>query len=160
VNLPAHLIIKTEGRPFDSLLEEWRWLVPSGFKPVVMTSFGDVFLTDNNGRVHFLDLMAGELKQVAATRSEFETMCEDRGQRRNWFLGFLVMELRKTHGELGPGECYSCKVPLTLGGALDPENFERMPLETHYSVLGQLHRQTKHLPPGTTIQGSRIEKCP
>jgi hypothetical protein len=66
------------------------------------------------------------------------------------------MEMRKTHGELELGECYSCDIPPTLGGQLDPEDFERTELQTHFSVLGQLHRQTKHLTAGTKIDRINI----
>jgi len=55
-------------------------------------------------------------------------------------------------GELAPGECYGCKTPLSLGGQLEEDNFERTDLQVHYSILGQLHRQTKHLPPGMLFQ--------
>jgi hypothetical protein len=40
---------------------------------------------------------------------------------------------------------------------LAADNFERTDLQTHYSMLGQLHRQTKHLPPGTKIDSIKIE---
>jgi len=155
--IPAHLTIKTDGLPFDSLLSDWRWLVSSDFTPVLLTAFGDSFLRDQSGSIHFLDLMSGEFKQVAESQEEFDRLCEDREQRRSWFIGFLLTEVRSSCGELGAGECYGCKTPLSLGGELEEENFARTDLQTHYSVLGQLHRQTKHLPPGTKIDSIKIE---
>lgn len=155
--VPAHLTIKTDGLSFDSLLFDWRWLVQPNYTPVLMTAFGDLFLRDNAGRIHFLDLMAGEFKQVAASQDEFDRMCEDRERRRIWFMGFLLMEVRKLRGDLTAGECYSCEIPLSLGGQLDADNFERTDLQTHYSVLGQLHQQTRHLPPGTKINSIKFE---
>jgi hypothetical protein len=155
--LPAHLTIKIDGLAFDSLLSDWRWLVQPGYTPVLMTAFGDLFLHDEAGGVHFLDLMAGEFKQVAASQDEFDRLCDDREQRRIWFIGFLLMELRKLRGDLAAGDCYGCRTPLSLGGQLATDNFERTELQTHYSVLGQLHRQTKHLPPGTKIDSIKIE---
>jgi hypothetical protein len=149
MSVPAHLTIKIDGLSFDLLLSDWRWLVQPSFAPVLMTAFGDLFLRDEAGCVHFLDLMAGEFKQVAASKDEFDLLCDDREQRRIWFIGFLLMELRKLRGDLLPGQCYGCRTPLSLGGQLDAGNFERTDLQTHYSVLGQLHRETKHLPPGT-----------
>ena len=149
--VPAHLTINTKGLQFDSLLSDWRWLVSPDFTPVLMTAFGDSFFRGKSGGVHFLDLMCGEFKQVAGSQEEFDRLCEDRERRRSWFIGFLLMEVRKLRGELAAGECYSCEIPLSLGGQLDAENFERTDLEVHYSILGQLHRQTKHLPAGTKI---------
>ncbi len=154
--VPAHLTIKTDGLPFDTLLSDWRWLVSPDFTPVLLTAFGDLFLRDQSGHIHFLDLMSGEFKQVAASQ-EFDRLCEDREQRRSWFVGFLLTEVRKACGELVAGECYSCKKPLSLGGQLEPDNFERTDLQVHYSILGQLHQQTRHLPPGTKIDNIKME---
>jgi len=154
--VPTHLTIKTDGLPFEALLCDWRWLVSPDFTPVLMTAFGDLFLRDQAGRIHFLDLMSGGFKQVAQSREEFDRLCEDREQRRTWFMGFLLMEVRKLRGELVAGECYSCEIPPSLGGKLDAENFERTDLQVHYSILGQLHEQTKHLPAGTKIDKINI----
>ena len=157
MEVPAHLIIKTDRIPFEALLSDWRWLVSPDFTPVMMTAFGDLFLRDQSGRIHFLDLMAGEFRQVAESQEQFDRLCEDRERRRSWFVGFLLTNVRKLRGELEAGECYSCKVPLSLGGQLEGSNFERTDLQVHYSILGQLHQQMMHLPPGTKIGSISIE---
>ena len=155
--VPSHLTIKTDSQLFDLLLSDWRWLVPPNFTPAVMTAFGDLFLHDHSGRIHFLDLMSGEFKQVAESQEEFDYLCEDGELRRSWFVGFLLPEVRKLRGDLTAGQCYSCKIPLSLGGQLEPTNFERTDLQVHYSILGQLHRQTRLLPPGTKIDTIKVE---
>ena len=157
MSVPAHLTIKTDGLPFEEMLSDWRWLVPSDFTPVLMTAFGDLFLRDKSGRVHFLDLMSGEFKPVADSPEEFDRLCDDRERRRSWFVGFLFTEVHKLLGDLSAGQCYSCKKPLSLGGQLEPDNFERTDLQVHYSILGQLHQQTRHLPAGTKINKIKIE---
>jgi hypothetical protein len=122
-----------------------------------MTAFGDLFLRDDAGHVHFLDLMAGEFTQVATSQEEFDRLCDVRGQRRTWFIGILAVELRKLHGDLAAGECYGCKVPLSLGGKLDADNFARTDLRAHYSVLGRLHQQTKHMRAGANIDSVKVK---
>jgi hypothetical protein len=149
--IPAHLLANTDGIDVNALLSDWRWLVPENLKPTVTTAFGDLFLCDNAGKVHFLDTLYGELKQIANSQAEFEQLCEGREFRRKYFQSFFVMEMRKMHGELEVGECYSCDIPPTLGAQLEPEEFERTDLEAHLSILGQVHRQTKHLPVGNRI---------
>jgi hypothetical protein len=139
------------------MLSDWRWLVPLDFTPVLMTAFGDLFLRDQSAGVHFLDLMSGDIKQVAESPEEFERLCEDRERRRSWFMSFLLTEVREFRGELAARECYSCRKPLSLGGQLEADDFERSDLEVHYSILGQLHQQTRHLPPGTRIDSIKIE---
>lgn len=156
MGVPTHLTIAVEGLSFDKLLGDWRWLVPEKYTPVMMTAFGDLFLRDEFGRIHLLDLMAGELNIVASSERLFEQYCEDREKRRAWFLGFLVPELRRVRGALLDGECYSCKKPLSLGGEVTADNFEKEEIFTHYSVLGQLHQQTRDLPPGTRINIVRV----
>jgi len=140
-----------------SLLSDWRWLVSPAYKPVLMTAFGDLFLRDGGGHIHFLDLMCGEFKQIAETQGEFDRLCEDRERQRSWFIGFLLTEVRKLRGELTEGQCYSCNIPLSLGGQLKAGNFERIDVQVHYSILGQLQRQTRHLPPGTKIDTIKID---
>ena len=158
--IPSHLRIETAGIPTESLLSDWRWLVGPSYTPLLITAFGDMFLRDGLGQVHFLDLMSGEFKQVAISQNEFDRLCDDKEKRRNWFLGFMFTEVRRELGDLSPGECFSCKIPLSLGGQLEVENLERTDLQTHYSILGQLHRQTKHLPPGTKIDSIRVDPPP
>jgi hypothetical protein len=157
MSVPAHLTIKLDGLAFDRLLADWRWLVQPSYRPVLMTAFGDLFLRDETGHVHFLDLMAGDFKQVATSEDEFYHLCEDRERRRRWFISFLIIELRKIHGDLASRECYGCKTPLTLGGQLEVENFERTNLQTHYSVLGQLQKQVSQMPPGTKVDSIKIK---
>ncbi len=105
------------------------------FTPLLMTAFGDLFLRDHSDRIHFLDLMSGEFKQVADSQEDFERLCEDRERRRSWFLGLLLTGVRTLRGELAADECYSCKIPLSFGGQLEPDNFERSDLLVHYSIL-------------------------
>ena len=154
--VPSHLVVKTEGVDFDALLSDWRWLVRAELKPILVTAFGDLFLRGESGRIYFLNAMSGSLKEVAGSEEAFEQLCEDREQRRNLFLSSFLMEVRKVRGELAPGDCYSCEVPLSLGGKLEPENFEPADLLSHFSILGQLHRQTKDLPAGTKIDKINI----
>lgn len=155
--VPEHLTINVKDLTSDTLLEDWRWLVGGNCQPLLMTALGDMFLQDNIGWIYFLDLMSGTFRLVAESPEEFDKMCDDREQRKTWFAGFLVMELRKRFGELGPGQCYSCKIPLSLGGQMQPDNFSRMDLRVHYSILGQLQQRVKKLPPGTKIDGIKIE---
>ena len=157
MSVPGHLTIPIDGQQFGILLADWRWLVSENFTPILMTAFGDLFLRDDSGRIHFLDLMAGEFKEVSASQDEFDRVCEDGEQRKTWFLGFLVTELKGKHGPLPLNKCYSCKVPLTLGGQIAADNFEPADLAVHYSILAQLHQQTKNMPAGTKIQNVKTE---
>ena len=155
--VPEHLTASINSLTVESLQSDWRWLVVGNYTPVLMTALGDLFLRDEVGNIHFLELMSGEFKQVAASQEEFDRLCAAGSSGRAWFAGFLVMELRKIHGELAPGECFGCKIPLSLGGKLEANNFERTDIQSHYSVLAHLYRQTKHLPQGTKIDSITLD---
>ena len=141
----------------EALLSDWRWLVSGKFEPVLMNVFRDAFMADSAGRLHFLDLMSGGFKVVAKSREEFDLLCEDGEHRLSWFIPHLAMELRKVHGDLAPGKCFSCKIPLALGGQLEVGNFEPADIQVHYSILGQLYQQIQHMPAGTRIRDIHIE---
>jgi hypothetical protein len=157
MSVPKHLKIGIDGLDVESLLSDWRHLVPTGCTPIMMTALGDIFLRDSIGRIHFLDLMCGKFSQVASTHEEFDALCDDREQRRKWFAGFLVMELRKHYGEPPAGKCFSCKIPLSLGGRFETGNFEPTDIKIHFSILGQLHQQTMNLPEGTRINEVKFD---
>jgi len=157
MSLPSHLQIDLAGQDFDGLLSEWKWLVGDGYKPVLMTFLGDAFMKDPEGRIFLLDLKLGSFEEVAASQTELEALLANRSTRMEFVLGFLYADLKSEQGPLESGECYSCEIPPTLGGELDPDNFKRTDIQTHYSILGQLQSQVRKLPPGTKIRKVHIE---
>ena len=58
---------------------------------------------------------------------------------------------------LAEGQIYSYKTPPVLGGEYSTDNLEPTGIAVHFSVLGQIHRQVKDLPPGTKIDRIVIE---
>ena len=141
----------------DDLLSDWRWLVGESMQLLVVSSLGDMFLADIDGHVFWLDSGAGQLQQVAETSAEFKRLMQQREKADQWFIPQLVGELMAGGVRLAPGQCYSYKKPPILGGEIEPGNFEPCDLSVHFSVLGQLHRQIKDLPPGTKISDIKIE---
>ena len=58
----------------DRLLREWRWLCPQRVTIIDRNAYGDLFLRDELGRVHKLDVGSGEFALVAGSTSEFEAL--------------------------------------------------------------------------------------
>ena len=75
----------------------------------------------------------------------------------DWFKIDLLVALRERGLLLTQGECYSPIHPPALGGSYAPENFEKTSWRVHVSIMGQIHEQTKDLPPGTRITGVNFE---
>jgi Domain of unknown function (DUF1851) len=142
----------------EDLLRDWRWLI--GDQPYELlhgTAFGDLFLRDGTGRVLFLDTMEGTLKPFAPSERDLDIVLGDRLVRRKILMPRVVEELREAGKHLGPGQCYSPDVPPVLGGQLDEENLGPTDVRVHASLMGQVHRQVKHLPHGTKIADVQIE---
>jgi hypothetical protein len=112
-----------------------------------ITAFGNLFLLDRAARVHRLEVSRGTFDLIADSVERFEQKLGDVGNRRLWLLPFLVELLRRDGVVLKPGQCYSFKHPVHLGGGAFAENVEISDLLVHVSFLGQLHRQTTAAPP-------------
>jgi hypothetical protein len=145
----------------EALLSDWRWLI--GNKPVsihAIAAIGNLFLKDESGRIYLLQIEDGTFECISESVAQFETLLSDRHNRRAWLQGFLVRELRQNGVLLGAGQCYGTKIPFHLGGPAGIENIEPTDLKVHVSTLGQLHRQTHAMPPGTAIDEIRVESRP
>ena len=122
-----------------------------------MTAFGDWFLLDDDGSVHFLDLVAGKLSKAAETGDEFRRTMKLPEKLDEWFMAGLVESLLECGMVLGPGECYGYKLPPIVGGQLEVENIEPTDIVIHQSLLSQIHEQTRNLPEGTKINKFLID---
>src|SRR4051794_20073312 len=105
------------------MLEFWRWLFADSHRPLFATALGDLFLTDPNGRVVWLDIGDGRMRTVAGDEAEFRRAATDPENNNLWFGGVLVDQLRATGKALGPGECYSYHQLPMLSGEYAPANF-------------------------------------
>jgi hypothetical protein len=143
--------------PHD-LLIDWRWLVGLKAMPIAVAASGDMFVTDDDGRVLLLDVGAGQLIHVADNLKHFETLKTSPGSADKWLASALVHDLRAQGKPLQQHQCYSYVVPPVLGGAVELSNFEPCDLEVHFSILGQIHRQVAELPEGTPIKGVKVSR--
>ena len=101
--------------------------------------------------MHFLDIVRGELSQIAPTRDAFLLMRERPENLDQWFMANLALLCLGRGLQPRPGQCLSFKIPPVLSGALDSDNVEVCDLMLHQSTTAQIHRGVKHLPEGTKI---------
>ena len=71
----------------ERLLVDWRWLCKEPMALVARNAFGDLFLGDDSGHVHQLEVTIGKLTKVAASEKEFRELaltselCSDRARQ-------------------------------------------------------------------------------
>ena len=135
----------------DDLLSEWRWLLGDAYQIVLISSLGDLFLSDGAGHIHWLDAGAGRLTKIASSLDEFQQFRQQPANVAEWFVPQLVGDIIQRGVRLSSGQCFSYKVPPVVGGQMEPNNFEATDLSVHFSILGQINRQAKDLPEGTPI---------
>ena len=144
-------LIDQQGKDWAKLLSDWAWLVPNDFTVWIVNRFGDIVLVLDDGTVHFLDVGAGTLKQIAESREDFCVKVDADDNAENWFLISLVNECVEAGMVLGRDQCYTFKVAPVFGGQYGTQNIEVGDLEVNYSLLGQTHDQIKDLPDGATV---------
>ena len=123
--------IPLDGLSSSELLEDWAWLCKKPHTLVAMTNFGDMFLSDESGGVHFLDLVSGELSTVSNSVDEFKVLAADQEKQRQWFLTDLLTEIELAGLALSAGQCFSFKKPPALGGRVELANVEIAPIAVH-----------------------------
>ncbi len=158
LSLPTELTVELTPAGRASLLEDWTWLVGAGKIAIVVTPCGDAFLEDGSTHsVFFLDTQAARFDQLAASRSKLRDLFGKPEFVADKFCQETVEEMRSKGERLGVGQVYSLKVPLVLGGRFRADNLEATDAQVHFSVLGQVQRQVKDLPPGTPIKGINLK---
>jgi hypothetical protein len=134
------------------LLAQWAWLLGGRhLEPIGMSSFGDWFLQDASGAVHFLDVVGGQLHMVARSRTSFDELATLPENLNEWFMAELVHLLRESQVLLQEGECYGFKLPPCVGGEVAPNNIEPTTHMLHQAIMSQTAEQSRKLPPGTRI---------
>src|ERR1043165_5750433 len=86
----VELTICLSGLDTEALLRDWRWLVPKEFTPVQMSKFGHWFFTDSGGKVYNLDLIEGDLREMAPSITEYNRLKDLDEMRAEWFLDGFV----------------------------------------------------------------------
>jgi len=151
------LTISPDGIEMTPLLNDWEWLMCEPMKPILLTALGDVFAQGDSRAVYFLDANSGAIEKIAPNGDEFQNKLRDVRFVTEKLLPARILELRKAGITLKPGEVYSYSHPLALGGEDTNENVAPTHVSVHLSLYGQIHRQIKDLPEGTSISDFRLE---
>jgi len=64
VGVHEDLIVPLNGVDIRQMLEFWRWLIPETHSPLFATALGDLFLTNPDGQVLWLDMGVGSCNRL------------------------------------------------------------------------------------------------
>jgi hypothetical protein len=146
------LIASLSGVDAGRMLQHWRWLIPSSFRPLFATALGDLFLRAPDDRVMWLEMGCGDFHEVAGNQEEFWRAAANPGNAQLWFGAALVDQLRAGGHVLGRRQCYSyIQLPL-WGGKYEPTNFRIQDISTHFGIWGPIHERLRDLPDGAVVE--------
>ena len=151
------LTISPDGVEMETLLDDWSWAMPEPLRPVLITAMGDAFAQGQSGAVYFVDMVEGKITPVAEDGASFQALLTDNEFVTDHLFPARIVELRSAEKNLEPGQVYSHKQLLVLGGNDEVENVEATDVSVHISIHGQVHRQVKDLPDETPIGDIKIE---
>lgn len=135
----------------DDALASWDWMVTTSVKPLLATSFGDLFVVEPSGAVAFLDIIAGTFERVAESVSAWEQLLREPEFLDRHFAPGFVSQLRDSGMILAQGECYVRKHEPILGGSWELENWSPGRWVWHLERQGRVHFAIKDLPEGAQI---------
>jgi hypothetical protein len=150
-DIPNQYTLPVSRPDWPSLLADWQSLMPGGWSPWLLTKFGELFVTQPDGKIGMLQVSGFQYAIVAKDQAGFREWLVDPDKLSEWFLAPLVDKLEASGRLLGDGQCYSFVQALGLGGALSIANVTVIPIENHFRGWGKIFRQVGGLPPGTEI---------
>jgi hypothetical protein len=125
----------------DRLLANWRWLCPQKMRLITRNAFGDLFLCDDGGRVHWLDVGVGKLEKLTDSEEQFRACLQGEEFRERWLVE--VAEENAANRGLVPNadQCIAFAVPIVfMEGGKDNKPYI-IDLYEGVSFLGDLHHQ-------------------
>jgi hypothetical protein len=148
----GRLLIRTNRLDTPEMLGCWEWLIGRDMHPLVMTKFGDWFLADPQGQVHWLDLLEGTCKRVAGSVAEFEQLMVQPDQLDVWFMLPWCYALQDAGQVPGEDQCFGFKVPPKLGAPVELANVEVANLMAYQVWMAEIAK----IPPGTKVDAITI----
>ncbi len=133
------------------LLADWADLLPPKFTAWLVNRFGDLFFMPEDGTVHMLDISGDEVTKVAESHDDFCNKIDEGDNANIWLMIPLIDTLVAAGIRLRPGQFYSFRKPIVLGGDYTVENTGIVPIVERYSFCGSIHRQLRNLPDGTQV---------
>jgi hypothetical protein len=136
----------------ERLLREWRWLCPEALSVIDRSAFGDLFLRDEAGRVHMLDVGSGEFSLIAESISEFTELAKTPEMREEWFAEREVNAAVERGLVPGPGQCIGFYPPVVFAESDGLSSAYVIDLYDNVACLGDLHRQIATMPDGAKVR--------
>ena len=136
----------------ERLLHYWRWLCPQPLAVIDRNAFGDLFLRDEAGKIHMLDVGAGEFVPIAESIAEFTALANTLEKQEEWFDSEAVNAATERGLIPSPVQCIGFSTPVVFAESGGLDSAYIADLYDHVGFLGDLHRQIATLPDAAKIR--------
>ena len=134
----SDLVINFDGLEDEELTNNWEWLVPKDYNPILISVFGDIFFIDKADKIHWLSTGEGILEQVAETEEQFRELLEDEEKLEEWFLPHLVHQLKESGETLNNEEVFCFTTLPGLEGEFEINNINKVDVLEYVQSAGEL----------------------
>lgn len=134
----SDLVINFDGLEDEELTNNWEWLVPEDYNPILISVFGDIFFIDKADKIHWLSTGEGILEQVAETEEQFRELLEDEEKLEEWFLPHLVHQLKESGETLNNEEVFGFTTLPGLEGEFELNNINKVDVLEYVQSAGEL----------------------
>lgn len=120
----------------SELYSDWSWLFDFSepIRPLMMSTFGDLFFQKKDMKVYYIDTVEGTLTEFAESESEFNKLISVPENMENYLLSNLVFTLIEENKILTKGKAYSFKIPMVHGGKITSDNVEILDIVSPFVV--------------------------
>ena len=136
----------------ERLLCYWRWLCPQSLTVIRRNAFGDLFVRDEEGRVHMLDVGSGDFSLIAESVPEFTVLAKAPENREEWFADQETSAAAERGLVPGPGKCIGFYPPVIAAECDGLNSAYVTDLYDNVGWLGDMHRQIAALPDGAKVR--------
>jgi Domain of unknown function (DUF1851) len=140
MNIHDYLLAQ-EDKDWARLLKDWVPPLPATFTVWLVNLLGEVFVVANDESVLRLDTGAGTCIEVARNREQFARLLDTGDNAEQWLRIRLVNACRSAGMKLKSFECYSFRLPPTLGGRYEIGNLTPTNLAVHFSYQSYICKQ-------------------
>ena len=148
------MVQDADSKTFDAerLLREWRWLCPQALTVIDKNAFGDLFLMDETGSIHLLNVGSGQFTVIAESISDFMERARTPEMKEEWFEESTARLAEGCGLVPGREQCIGFSTPVVFaeGGGL--ESAYVADLYDHVGYLGDVHRQIATVPDGDKVR--------
>jgi hypothetical protein len=142
----------SENLDSERLLSYWRWRCPQSLTVIDRNAFGDLFLRDEAGRVHMLNVGSGDFSLIAESVPEFTQLAKTPERREEWFAERETNAAAERGLVPGPGQCIGFYPPVVSAECDGLSSAYVTDLYDNVGWLGDMHRQIAKLPDGAKVR--------